>query len=316
MRKVSLLFPGQGSQYVGMGMSFLATDLGKETFALADKTLQFSLSSVMEQGPIEALTKTDMAQPAILLHSILAFYALREQGLSITLGIGHSLGEYSALVAAGVLSLTDALKIVQRRGQLMANACPPNEGAMAAVLGMDKDKILLQLEPFADAKNPLYTVVANLNSADQTVIAGTKEGVHHAASVLKEQGAKRVIMLAVSAPFHCALMASAQDGLRNYLDEFTFNDPIFPIMSNVSAQIMTNGDEIKDLMIKQVTSPVRFHECVLNALENNLFADVIIELGPKTVLSGLFRKISPSAHSVFNLDTIEDLSTIKEQLNV
>lgn len=317
MKKVSLLFPGQGSQYVGMGTSFLESEQGRETFALADEVLQFSLSNVMKNGPLEALTKTDVAQPALLLHSIMAFTMLKDSvpNLSFTLGIGHSLGEYSALVAAQVLSLSDALKIVHRRGQLMATAHPSQNGAMAAVLGMDQENILSVLKPFGDVKNPLYVVVANLNSADQTVIAGTKDGVDNAAALLKERGAKRVISLTVSAPFHCALMADAQAGLKSYLDEFTFKTPSFPIMSNVSAEIMTNGEQIKELMIDQVVSPVRFLACVTNAAEQNLFGDITIELGPKTVLSGLFKKNAPS-RPIINLDTMDNISTIKEQLNV
>ncbi len=304
----TLLFPGQGSQYVGMGASFFASRAGARLVEEAESALGFSLTKIMLSGSQEELTSTAIAQPAILLHSIAAFMALKERhSLEIGCAIGHSLGEYSALVAAGVIKFSDAIKAVHIRGRLMQEAVPAGQGAMAAVLGMDAHKIC---EVIADCNSPSrsdYVAAANFNGPLQTVIAGTKEGIEKASVKLKLAGAKRIIELAVSAPFHCALMKPVEQRMTSILDAIQFSDASFPIISNVSAEPETKASRIKALLIEQITKPVRFTECVEKVRTQHLGSDGFIELGPKNALSGLVKKIN-DAMSIRAIDKMEDLN--------
>ncbi len=305
MTSLVLLFPGQGSQYVGMGQSFFASSQGALMLEEAESALTLPLRSLMLKGPQAELTSTAVAQPAILLHSIAAYSAFIERhNVNFECAVGHSLGEYSALVAAGVMKYPDALRAVRIRGQLMQEAVPLGQGAMAAVLGLSADKIIQVLESFSDSAN--YAAVANFNGPWQTVIAGTKAGVAAAGAELKLAGAKRVIELDVSAPFHCALMAPVKQRMKAVLDSISFTDAKFPVISNVSAQPETSGSRIKQLLIDQIDSPVRFTECIENLWSKNLMGDGFIEIGPKNILSGMVKKIIENVE-IANIDSLEDL---------
>lgn len=312
MTSYSLLFPGQGSQYVGMGKSIFEHTKGQELLSEAESLLSLPLGKLMLLGPQSELTNTAIAQPAILLHSYAALLLLKERyEFSISSVLGHSLGEYSALVVAKVLSFADAILAVHTRGKLMQETVPEGQGAMAAVLGLDAEIIKESLCEFNDPLAKNYVACANFNGPMQTVIAGTVSGIKIATGLLKEKGAKRIVGLEVSAPFHCALMKPVQEKMFEVLNEITFNDALFPIISNVSAQPETKGSVIKDLLLKQIASPVRFSECVQSLIANNLAGSLFVELGPKNALSGILKKIHSSAH-VMNIDNVEDLSKLEQ----
>lgn len=308
MTSYALLFPGQGSQYVGMGKSFLADY--NELFQEAEDALSLPLKKLMFEGPLEELTATSVAQPAILLHSTASLlHAQKTLGFDIACALGHSLGEYSALVAAKVIPFRDAIKAVHIRGRFMQEAVPKGHGAMAAVLGMDASLIGDALREFADEKSAHYAAVANFNGPLQTVIAGTKEGISTASEKLKSLGAKRIIELPVSAPFHCALMKPVQQKMAEVLMNITFNDAHFPIISNVSAQAETQGPKIRDLLLTQIAHPVRFTGCVQYIKQAHLGGDGFLELGPKNTLSGIVKKIDADAQ-LANVDALEDVASL------
>lgn len=303
MTSYALLLPGQGSQYVGMGKSlFLESAI---LFEEAESILAFPLKKIMFEGPIEDLTATAIAQPAILLHSIAALHYIRNHIDFIPCcGLGHSLGEYSALVAAQVISLSDALRIVHYRGQLMQDAVPKNTGAMLVVLGMDPLAISECLEEFADEKQKNYVAIANYNGPQQTVIAGTVLGVNQAKAKLSLQGAKRLIELNVSAPFHCALMKPVQKKLAEFMSNITFNDPKFPLISNVSAKVEPKADAWRSLLIEQIVKPVRFTEGI-NIINKIYPSSTFIEIGPKNVLSGIVKRMINDA-AILNIDSLSE----------
>jgi [acyl-carrier-protein] S-malonyltransferase len=329
---IALLFPGQGSQTVGMGRALYdAFPAARAVFDEADAALGFPLSDIIFNGPDDTLRLTEHTQPAILTVSIAAFRVLQPElqsrGLSIAFAAGHSLGEYSAHVAAGTFSFADAVRTVRSRGQFMQAAVPAGEGAMAAILGLPADQIndicakvsddLTQPPPttpgdpsqqlsasmdlITDPTNAIETPTqaavhvsavvspANLNSPDQTVISGSKAAVERAAELCKQAGAKRTVMLQVSAPFHCALMLPAQECLASTLESVPFHDPCFPVAANVDARLMTRGPEVRDALIRQVTGPVRWVECIHLLRQSG--ATHFIEIGPGKVLSGLNRQI-------------------------
>jgi [acyl-carrier-protein] S-malonyltransferase len=296
--------------------------VARATFDEADEALGFPLSRLIFEGPEDQLKLTEHTQPAILTVSVAAARILAERNIQPAFAAGHSLGEYSAHVAAGTLTFADAVRTVRSRGQYMQQAVPPGEGAMAAILGMDAnliqticDQVTDQLTPLpttpeAKTFNPNTAVVspANLNSPDQTVISGAAAAVERAADLCKQAGAKRTVMLQVSAPFHCALMQPAQDALARDLTTLTFNDPHFPIAANVDARLLTQGAAVPDCLIRQVTGPVRWVECIQLLIAQG--ATHFIEVGPGKVLSGLMRQIDRNQKTL----NVEDRASLEKTL--
>lgn len=289
MPRLAFVFPGQGSQAVGMGRAWAAGfPCSRQVFDTADEVLGRSLSALCWNGPEDELQLTANTQPAILAASLAVHCAVAQRGVSPVLMAGHSLGEYSALVAAGVLDLTDAVRLVSRRGELMQAAVPVGEGAMAAILGLDADAVRGVAER---ASGEGVCTVANLNSPVQTVIAGHAGAVARALELATEAGARRVIPLAVSAPFHSPLMAPARHGLTPYLEQARFADPIVPVVTNIDARPAADGDAARDALARQIDGPVRWVESVeWMVAEGGI--EGFVEIGPGTVLTGLIRRIA------------------------
>ncbi|HEY2804670.1 MAG TPA: ACP S-malonyltransferase [Gemmatimonadales bacterium] len=303
--------PGQGSQKVGMGKDLAeAFPAARDTFAAIDDALGFSLSKVMWEGPEELLTRTDHTQPAILAHSaaVWAVVSPKLQG-TVAGGAGHSLGEYSAYVAAGSLSAADGAKLVRRRGELMYEAGTARPGTMAAVLGFDAAKVA-EICREASAQGGVV-VAANLNEPSQTVISGDPEAVARAGEMIKAAGAKRVIPLKVSGAFHSPLMASAQQGLEAALNAATMRDPAFPVVANASAQPVNKTAQARTQLSLQLVSPVRWIDCVAMLAELCGGTAHFVEIGPGSVLSGLAKKIAPGM-TCTTLGTAAEVRTFLE----
>ena len=288
---VAHIFPGQGSQAPGMGKELAERfPVARQVFEEADDALGFAISRLCFAGPAEELQLTENTQPAILTTSVAAFRAARESGLPEPAFVaGHSLGEYSALVAAGVLQLADAVRTVRARGQYMQQAVPVGTGAMAAVIGGELSAIenACREASAAQADRSQVCSVANSNPPSQVVIAGNTEAVDRAIELLKGV-AKRVIKLNVSAPFHCALMRPAQEKLAGHLERLTFNEPRVPVVTNVDARVTTAPDELREALLRQVSAPVRWLESMQLLVDQNV--QTVIEIGPGKVLSGLMRQ--------------------------
>ena len=282
---IALIFPGQGSQYVGMAKALAETEpIAAETLALADEVLGFRLSKLMADGPEDALTVTENAQPAILAHSIAVLRVIEERLGRVAFSAGHSLGEFSAHVAAGTFSFSDALKIVRLRGELMHVSGTRTPGTMAAILGLS-DKMV------ADVCSRVTTgtcVPANFNSRGQVVVSGDISGVDEGIILAREAGAKRALKLKVSGAFHSPLMESAAKGLGDRLDSTEMRDPKFPVVSNVTADLVNSAKEARRLLIQQLTSPVRWRDSITTMLDAGV--GHFVELGPGGVLCGLNRK--------------------------
>jgi len=306
---IAFIFPGQGSQKVGMGKSLADSfAICRETFSEADQALGEALSTLCFEGPEDRLTLTENTQPAILAVSIAAYRVLALKGIEPRFVAGHSLGEYSANVAAGTFSFADALKIVRKRGRYMQEAVPVGSGAMAAVLGLDAEKIA---QACAEAAEGEVVSPANMNGPGQIAIAGTKEAVRRAGERAKALGAKRVVPLPVSAPFHCALMKPAQDRLEPELRALAVEDPRTPIVANVDAEPKTTADGAIKALISQVSAPVRWEAVVQRLASEGI--TTYVEVGPGTVLSGLVRKIHRDAN-VVSFGGPEDLAAVEAAL--
>ena len=302
MAKKILLFPGQGSQYVGMGKKLAESFApAKALLEKADAVLGFGLSDILSNGPEDRLIQTDITQPAIFTVSAMAMAAVKDAGIAFDYVAGHSLGEYSALYAAGAFSFEEGLSLVRLRGTLMAQAGEKSPGAMAAVQGLDPDKLAAALKEAASAG---LVVAANYNSPGQIVISGTVAGVEAASKAAEAAGAKKVVRLAVSGAFHSPLMEFAVPGLREGLAKVAVKAPAVPLISNVEAAPVSDPEAIKALLLKQLTSPVRWVESMQQAL--GLGCAEALEVGPGKVLMGLCRGISRDL-KVTPVESVEDL---------
>jgi [acyl-carrier-protein] S-malonyltransferase len=292
---VGLLFPGQGSQFVGMGRDLAeASAAARAVFEEADDLLGISLSRLCFEGPEEELTATVNAQPAILVHSIAVYRVVGERLGPVAIAAGHSLGEFSAYVAAGALSLAEGVQTVRRRGELMYGGGQERPGAMAAVLGLDDDVIeRVCAEVSTDTE---VCVPANFNAPGQVVVSGDADAVDRAIAALREAGARRAVRLNVSGAFHSPLMRVAEVGLRAQLEGVAFAPPRFPVVSNVTAEAVSEVATARDLLVRQLTSPVRWTACMRTMLRSGV--DRFIELGPGSVLSGLLRRIDREVASM------------------
>lgn len=309
MSKLAYLFPGQASQYAGMGRDLSENfPESRAVFEEADATLGFALSRLCFEGSEEELKLTENTQPAIFTVSIAALRAIEKRGIAPDFGAGHSLGEYSGLVAAGALEFASGVKLLRKRGQFMQEAVPKGEGAMAAIMGLSPSDVAEICRKAAD-----HDVVspANLNSPEQIVISGNAAAVKRAVEIASQSGAKRAVMLPVSAPFHCALMEPAQKKLEPELRSAAFAALRIPLITNVDAEAITSGEEARDALIRQVTMPVRWLDSIRELIEQGV--RIFVEVGPGKVLCGLLRQIDRSVRC-FNVEDAASLTSTLDKI--
>ncbi|KAB2961180.1 MAG: ACP S-malonyltransferase [Candidatus Methylomirabilis oxygeniifera] len=298
MTAIALVFPGQGSQRIGMGQDFWSQiPEARILFEKASEALGIDLGHLCFKGPEEQLTLTANAQPAIMTVSMAAVAALQREGIKPDYVAGHSLGEYSALVASGSLAFEDAIRIVRKRGEFMQEAVAPGAGAMAAILGLDRQSVYAICE---EAAQYGIVEVANLNGPGQVVIAGKTGAVDRAVELAKQRGAKRAVRLQVSAPFHCSLMEPAAQRLAGVLQATPIADPTVPLVNNADAELLTTRDAVADSLVRQVTRPVRWEDVVRRLVKEGV--TIFLELGPGKVLTGLIRRIAPEATALYAED--------------
>ena len=311
---IAFVFPGQGAQQVGMGRALAADfEICRDAFAEADAALDGALSTLCFEGPEDQLMLTENTQPAILATSVAICRLIESEGVRASFAAGHSLGEYSAHVAAGTLSFADALATVRRRGRYMQEAVPVGEGAMAAILGLDVAGVTAACEAASTELSGRVVSPANLNAPGQIVIAGHADAVARAGELARARGARRVIALAVSAPFHCALMKPAEERLAEDLRTLVVNDPQMPVVANFDAEPKRNAAAALDALVRQVSAPVRWEECVTRLIAEGV--TTFVELGPGTVLAGLIRKIDRRV-SVVSVADSESLAAARAQLQL
>ncbi len=305
MSKTALFFPGQASQYVGMGRDLYDNSAEvRRMYELVSDLLETDIAKLSFDGPAEELKRTKFTQPAIMLHSLAALTVLGEERPKFTFAAGHSLGEYAALAATGALSFDSALKAVVRRAILMEEACIQNPGTMAAVMGLTEQQIESVCR---DASSAGVVVPANFNSANQIVISGSLAGVEKACTVAKQAGAKRAMLLEVGGAFHSPLMSPARDGLREFLRETTIATPEVPVVANVTGKPVRNVEEIRSLLIDQVTAPVRWAQTMKTLVDAGVTR--VVEIGPGKVLTGMAKREMPQSEMV-NLDTLADIRSL------
>jgi [acyl-carrier-protein] S-malonyltransferase len=287
----AFLFPGQGSQAVGMGRAFYESSRGaKAVFEEANEALGFDLRTLVFEGPEAQLALTANTQPAVLTASVAAAAACAERGVTPAIAAGHSLGEYAALVVAGALHFADAVRVVRRRGEFMQDAVPVGTGAMAAIMGLELPAVE---RVCAEAARGEVVEVANVNSAQQIVVAGHRAAVERAVTLAGERGGRKSVVLPVSAPFHCALMAPAADRLRPELDAMAVADPRIPVVRNVDAGVTRTAADVRPFLLRQVASPVRWTDCVTRLAAEG--ATTFVEVGPGRVLTALLKRIVDGA---------------------
>ncbi len=309
MKKIAFVFPGQGSQYVGMGKDLWERyRLAQDHFREAEKVLGLDMVQTCFIGPEETLKLTANTQPALLLCSVIVHRLLEERGIKPDFVAGHSLGEYSALVAGDSLQFADALHLVRKRGEFMQEAVPLGGGAMAAILGLGKEEVAKICE---EAQDGQIVEIANLNSPGQIVISGETEAVERAITAAKGKGAKRSILLPVSAPFHCRLMRTAGERLGEILAAMEIRDPKVPLAANVDGQLMTSADSIRPALVRQVSSPVLWEDCIHTLQEAGV--GTYVEVGPGTVLSGLIKRTAKEA-ILLHVEDEESLTSTIEAL--
>lgn len=310
MGKIAFVFPGQGSQAVGMGQDLYdRLPEARARFEQADGSLGFPLTRLIFEGPESDLKQTANTQPALLTTSFALYEAFSTRGIKPDYMAGHSLGEYSALAAAGVLSFEDAVKIVRARGQFMEQAVPGGQGAMAAVLGAEREGLAALCSEISGGD--VVAELANINCPGQIVVSGTKEGIEQVAARVKEIGAKRAIPLEVSGPFHSSLMKPASGLLEAKLSEVEFRDGSVPVVANVTARPVQTASEIPSLLVRQVYSPVLWEDSVSWLIGQGV--DTFVEIGPGSVLAGLIKKIDKSVR-IFNVSGLESLEQTLEAL--